>query len=553
MSSTNQRVDTFRVSGLRVRGYNSTECIFLPSVYTRDVIPANRKHTPTPEAANMWPHLQSIAHEFSPILDCTVGLLIGFNCPKALAPERVVLPTFNGPFAQRTVLGWGIVGVDDSQCDYYDDIGISHRVLTYEVPKYIHNTCSELGVTMSHVHCACKTKVKEVVTPKDIIDMMEIDFNERKSSSYSQDDLKFLSILEKGIHQCEDKHLEMLLPFKNENPKLPNTRALALTRLNQLERRFNRDSKYREDYVQFMEEIVLKGYAERVPESELELPDGQVSYIPHHGVYHKKKNKIRVVFDCSAKFMGESLNDHLLPGPSLTNTLLGVLCRFRHEYIAVMCDIEKMFYQFKVDKDHRNFLRFFWWENGNIEMPPFEYRMTVHLFGAASSPGCANFGLKYLASKYEHKYGSDACNVIHRNFYVDDGLKSVASEEETIDLVKRVKDICSEGGIRLHKFISNSTVVTESLDTDDLASNTRDLNLLKENDHVERALGMHWCIEADQFTFRITLKDYPCTRRGILGTVNSVYDPLGLIATLACNLTRKADSPGNVSRSARLG
>ena len=29
------------------------------------------------------------------------------------------------------------------------------------------------------------------------------------------------------------------------------------------------------------------------------------------------------------------------------------------------------------------------------------YRMKVHLFGAASSPGCANFGLKFLAE--EHK------------------------------------------------------------------------------------------------------------------------------------------------------
>ncbi|KAI3375257.1 hypothetical protein L3Q82_021764, partial [Scortum barcoo] len=36
--------------------------------------------------------------------------------------------------------------------------------------------------------------------------------------------------------------------------------------------------------------------------------------------------------------------------------------------------------------------------NGNLQAKPSIYRMRVHLFGAASSPGCANFGLKHLAA-----------------------------------------------------------------------------------------------------------------------------------------------------------
>ena len=88
-------------------------------------------------------------------------------------------------------------------------------------------------------------------------------------------------------------------------------------------------------------------YAEKVPNDEKRATDGKpVWYISHHGVYHlKKPNKIRVVFDCSAQFQGESLNNHLLQGPDLTNNLTDVLCRFRLEPIAVMCDIEAMFYQ----------------------------------------------------------------------------------------------------------------------------------------------------------------------------------------------------------------
>ena len=59
----------------------------------------------------------------------------------------------------------------------------------------------------------------------------------------------------------------------------------------------------------------------------------------------KKRDKIRVVFDCSAEYKGEALNKHLLQGPDLTSKLVGVLSRFRQEPVAFMADIEAMFLQ----------------------------------------------------------------------------------------------------------------------------------------------------------------------------------------------------------------
>ena len=47
---------------------------------------------------------------------------------------------------------------------------------------------------------------------------------------------------------------------------------------------------------------------------------GKTWFIPHHGVYHPHKpGKILVVFDCSARYKGRSLDDKLLRGPDLTN------------------------------------------------------------------------------------------------------------------------------------------------------------------------------------------------------------------------------------------
>lgn len=83
------------------------------------------------------------------------------------------------------------------------------------------------------------------------------------------------------------------------------------------------------------------------------------------------------------------------------NLLCGVLCRFRKERIAFVCDIEQMFYQFNVNVEHRNYLRFLWWNEGDLEKDPTVYRMTVYLFGAVSSPACANFALKQAATDGE--------------------------------------------------------------------------------------------------------------------------------------------------------
>lgn len=58
-----------------------------------------------------------------------------------------------------------------------------------------------------------------------------------------------------------------------------------------------------------------------------------------------------MVFDSSTKQDGISLNDVLLSGPDLNNTLLGVLVRFRRERIAITTDIQQMFYCFKVRED----------------------------------------------------------------------------------------------------------------------------------------------------------------------------------------------------------
>ncbi|KAJ8351224.1 hypothetical protein SKAU_G00227000 [Synaphobranchus kaupii] len=518
-------VKSQRVSDLQVRGFYSGKKITLPPVYTREFIPANRTHIPTHDIARAWTHLEHLQEEIAPLQDCEVGLLIGYNCLQALLPREVVSGKENQPYAQRTDLGWSIVGCGNPCVDYGDAIGNSHRIVVRQV-----TTDVEPSINLrTEVHYVSRIKVKEV-TPSDIIKVLESDFSERarEDNPISQEDLKFLSNLRENIKQKDNGHYEMPLPFREERPKLPNNKTSATHRLNCLERRLRKDQRYYRDYVTFMDDIISRGDAERVPEEEIN--SSPAWYIPHHGVYHPQKpGKIRVVFDCSARFQETSLNDHLLTGPDLTNTLVGVLCRFRKGSVAVMCDVERMFHQFQVKREDQDYLRFLWWENGNLGTTPAVYRMKVHLFGAASSPGCANFGLKHLAAQGTGQFSKDTIRFIQRDFYVDDGLTSVQNEDEAIQLVKESRELCSTGKLRLHKFVSNSKNVMASIPDEECAA-VKDLDMDFGVLHVERALGVEWCITSDAFQFRVQVKPHPLTRRGVLSTVASVYDPLGFMA-----------------------
>ena len=421
--------------------------------------------------------------------------------------NRQVIPgKQDDPYAKKTALGWGVIGVVNPTKIEEDDNHCScHRIASLEVrPSNGKRMC----------HFALKTQAKEVFAPAQLIKTLERDFNEtsREEQPLSFLDRKFLNVLESNIRHRDDGHYEVPLPLKEEGLKLPNNLTLALSRLERLKQRLKRDRKYREHYEAFMKEMIDKGQAERVPDEELHLSNGRIWYIPHHGVYHPQKlDKIRVVFDASAEYKGESPNRHLLQGPDLTNSLNGVLCRFRKEPIAFTCDVEGMFHQVYVNPDYRNLLRFLWWNDGNIDSKPTEFRMTVHLLGATSSPGCANFTLKRTADDFEELFGSEPAKFVKDDFYVDDGLKSVSTAIQASALIKNTKSLLAKGDFNLHKFISNSKEVIETIPKEQRASGIKQLDLSRDILPIERALGVQWCVQSDALQFRVVLKDKPLT------------------------------------------
>ena len=216
--------------------------------------------------------------------------------------------------------------------------------------------------------------------------------------------------------------------------------------------------------------------------------------------------KIRVVFDCSAHSQGTSLNDELFQGPDLTNNLVGVLIRFRQEPVAVMGDVQSMFHQVRVPEVDRDLLRFLWWPRGDFSKKLEEYRMTVHLFGAVSSPSCANFAMRRNAEDHRHEFSPDVVSTVLKNFYVDDCLKSLPSAAVAIKHVEELRRLMLRGGFNLTKWISNDREVLESIPVEARAKGVKDLDLDNDVLPAERALGVSWFVETDTFGFKVNFQ-----------------------------------------------
>ena len=233
---------------------------------------------------------------------------------------------------------------------------------------------------------------------------------------------------------------------------MPNNYAQASSRLKGLLRTRNKKPQMQRDYFAFLEKIFERGHASPVPleDTREKAGSGQVWYLLHFGVYHPKKpTQIRVVFDSSAEYNGVSLNKELLPGPDIMISLFGVLIRFRRENVAVMCDRTNV----PLFPRQSSTQRFLWYEGNTPEKSIIEYQMNVHLFGNGPSPAVASYGLKKTASDGEEKFGDAAARFVHRNFYVDDGVTSLPTADEAIELVTTTQKMLAEANLRLHKVI----------------------------------------------------------------------------------------------------
>ncbi|XP_062534005.1 uncharacterized protein LOC134203042 [Armigeres subalbatus] len=432
-------------------------------------------------------------------------LLIGLRNLSLAVPQKIVEGS-EGPIATKTRIGWCVYG---RLAEDHDTKHFSYHI------------------------CECDTKrldnlIREYFDAEDTglraikpIESVEIQRARRT--------------LDETTRRNEN-HFATGLLWKFDHIELPDSFPMALQRLKCLERRMARDPDLKANLHKQLQEYQEKGYAHQATEVELDEADPRrVWYLPLGTVVNAKKpSKVRIIWDAAAKVDGVSLNTFLLPGPDLLVPLPSVLFRYRQYPVAVCGDIMEMFHQIRVAAEDRHAQRFLW--RDSAAEPPKVFLMDVLTFGSASSPSSAQFVKNRNAKDHETQFPRAVEAILNRH-YVDDYLDSFEDTAEAKRVAEQVRYIHSNGGFVIRNWSSNNLAVLKHLGEVPKAT-TKDLTTAGSSE-TERVLGMLWMTETDTLCFStkfrteieelIHSKAVP-TKRQILKTVMSLFDPLGVLA-----------------------
>ena len=152
--------------------------------------------------------------------------------------------------------------------------------------------------------------------------------------------------------------------------------------------------------------------------------------------------------------------------------------------------------------------------------------MTVHLFGAKSSPSCATFCLRETAREFGKHFDPIVVETVLNAFYVDDCLTGAETEEAAAKLIQDLRSLLAMGGFKLTKWLSSNTHMETVPDEEKSKSINKSM---PSSSTQQRVLGISWDVAEDEFFFKISVPDSPPTKRGTLAVTNSLYDPLGLV------------------------
>ena len=453
----------------------------IDAAYSIGDIPIRAGHIRT--EATKWSHLDDI--KFDELENDEVNLLIGCDVSEAHWVLEQRIGKRNEPFAVRTTLGWILHGLTPEK--------IKGRGML----NYLTDIGDQLDQQLRSMY------------NKDFEDVLA------HKKAMSLDDKTALKRVEAGS-RLVDGHFEIPVPWRHPI-SFEDNRSQALKRMFCLKRRLSKDRVLLERYAAVIDRHLSRGYIEQC-HSKVDAGD-PCWYLPHHAVLNPKKpDKVRVVFDCSAKYNGCSLNDKLFSGPDVTANLAGVLTRFRLGLIAVSSDIEEMFLQVRLPERDRNAFRFLWWTDNDPSQELVEYRMTSHPFGATSSPFCASFALQQSG-------GANLNESLVSNFYVDDCLKSFTTKAEAKAFINDIIRALRAGGFRLRNWMSNDLEVLESIPESERAMSLVDIT--PECLPSLNTLGLQWDASSDELCVTAQPLTQSSTRRGCLSYLASVYDPLG--------------------------
>ncbi|XP_055623226.1 uncharacterized protein LOC129766664 [Toxorhynchites rutilus septentrionalis] len=500
-----KRINDAQVMTLKISGRDVQKQYTLNDVYTVDNLDLPVQLFCHEDMAKKHPHLQGIP--VGSYRQATPRVLIGLSNVKLLTSLKTREGRQGEPVASKTRLGWTVYGSNSSRS-----------------AQYMHRT----------LHISTKSpdeELNELVKQYFSVESFGVAVVPVAEGS---EDRRARIILEDTTVRTRSGKFETGLLWRHDYVEFPDSRPAAVKRLVGLEHKLSKNlyEKVREQICQYE----IKAYAHRATIDELKRFDPRRTWFLPLGVAlnPRKPEKVRVVWDVAAKVNGVSLNSKLMKGPDLTASLTAVLFLFRQRQVTG--DIKEMFHQLYIRQQDRQSQLFLWRDEPT--KPIETYVIDVATFGSTCSPCYAQYIKNRNAEEHREEY-PNAADAIIKNHYVDDYLDSQDTPEEVIRLLLQVKKVHQRAGFEIRNWLSNSKDVLRRVG-DSIPTLSKNFVVGKE-EGMERVLGIVWIPRDDMFRFTIVFRsdvqdivesdDVP-TKRQVLRAVMSIFDPLGLIASV---------------------
>ena len=440
-----------------------------------------------------WNHLRNI--EFPKICKKSrVDILIGSDYAELQYSKQDILGKPGEPVARLTPLGWTCIGKPND----------SSQIQTTFIRTFFAKESSNLEQLVQGFW----ESEESGLLPHSV---------------QTQEESKILEQLETSV-SYDNESYTVPIPWKNESPIMPDSREMALKRLENTEKRLQNDPVVGKAYCDVIDQYLEKGYISKIGCAITK--HGKEWYLPHFPVIRNDKDttKVRVVFDASAKQAEISLNEFIHQGPKLQCDLFDVLLRFRKENIALVCDIAEMYMQIKLNSCDKPYHRFLWRSLDTAKVPDvYEFNRVV--FGVNCSPFLAQFVSQKNAKDHSDQFPRAAETVL-KSTYMDDSMDSVSSVEEAVQLYHNLSYLWGKAGMHARKWLSNSPEVLEQIPIEDRASQ---VDIQSQELPSIKTLGIVWIADEDVFTFKSNMVDASdCkefTKRKILRKIATLYDP----------------------------
>ena len=223
-------------------------------------------------------------------------------------------------------------------------------------------------------------------------------------------------------------------------------------------------------YFSYMEEADI---LEDIPEDELKSTDCYYLawFSVETGCGPDGKGKFRIVMDASGKVDNVSLNDCLFSTPEITSSIFNSAFAFRHKKFVVTADIKKMFFQFIIPEEQRNYLRILVHEDLDPCKPIVHKRFKRDPFGVSQAGVIASLGVKLTARDNLSGASVETLNAINQDTYMDDFNATADTPELAAKIGLEVLDLGLTSKFQFCKFDSNSFKVLDAFPKDLLAEN----------------------------------------------------------------------------------